>query len=312
MLPKTTAADERPHRRTSVHSVLVGFLAVLTMFPLSAASESIEQQLSGVFVGRSFTIRNFYRGSHLRYGSDGDLLGVKEPGFWSRDGMVKIFSVKLSNEAGIVFQGERFCVLFDPSTGEFLNVKTGDKVDLSVQLLPGERSFEGAVAVLYKVFLTGKDRLPDLVPSYWRDCLTQKVEHPDKHSAWECVPTDRQQVPSFSGKKIIWDNPLPDTSLHNGTILYTIRHKVGYLAEDGRTSPTVKIAPDPIFRWEQRRTVLDATILVLAFTVAEDGTVQKVSIVSPVVPATKMPADEPPPVTSIVPKLRNSCTPLMT
>jgi hypothetical protein len=264
-------------------SITVCFLVGLTVLPLQASDPtSLEQDLSRIFVGRSFTVRNFYRGNHLHFGNDGELLDKKELGYWSRDGMVKIGSVKVSAEGEITLQGERYCVLFDPSTGEFLNVKTGDKLEISVQLPAGAPKMETAIPVLYKVFLTGKDHLADLVPPYWRDCLDQKVNRPDKHSPWECIPRDRQQVPDFAGKKIEWDVTPPDRSLHNGTRLYAIKHEVGFLAEDGTKTPEVLVAPDPIFQWEQRRTTLEAMTLVVGFMVAEDGKPQNISIVSPV------------------------------
>jgi hypothetical protein len=56
-------------------------------FPAYASCD-LEQEMSQIFAGRSFSIRNFYRGGHLRYGSDGQLLGKAESGYWSRDGMV--------------------------------------------------------------------------------------------------------------------------------------------------------------------------------------------------------------------------------
>jgi TonB family protein len=269
--------------RRPFSACLFVLLALLITSQLQASdSTNLEQDLSKIFVGRSFTVRNYYRGGRLHFGSNGELLGKSDVGYWSRDGMVKISSVKLSANGELSFQGERYCVLFDPGTGEFLNVKTGDKVELSVDLPPGDNKMEIAIPILYKVFLTGKDRLPDLVPTYWRDCLNQKMARPDKHSPWECVPQDRQLVPDFSGKKVDWDNPLPDRSLHNGTRLYTIHHKVAYLAQDASSAPEILIAPDPVFQWEQRRTVLDATTLILAFTVDEDGKPQSISIVSPV------------------------------
>jgi hypothetical protein len=44
---------------------------ILGTLSLSApASLTLEQQLNQLFVGRSFTIRNFYRGGHLHYGTD--------------------------------------------------------------------------------------------------------------------------------------------------------------------------------------------------------------------------------------------------
>ena len=279
---------KRTHHGRSLVSACLGLamvplLTLLATSPLHAAEPtSLEQDLSQIFVGRSFTLRNFYRGNRLRYGSDGDLLGKKEPGYWSRDGMVKISSVKLSAEGEIVFKGERYCVLFDPTDGQFSNVKTGDKAEVSVQLPPGKTSLENATQILYRVFLTGGDNLPDLVPPYWRDCLNRKVDRPDKNSPWECVAHDRSLVPDFRGKRIVWDVPPRDRSLHNGMQLYAVSHKVQYLAEDKVTPPGIVLAPDPLFQWEQRRTVLDAMVLVVAFTVGEDGRAKNFSIVSPV------------------------------
>jgi TonB family protein len=261
---------------------IIAVIPLTFALPLQSGQADLEQDLSHVFVGRSFTIRNFYQGTHLRYSSGGDLLNKNEPGYWSRDGMVKIASVKVSREGIIVFQGDRYCVLFSPDDGEFSNVRTGDKVEIQVDLPNGAMTMEETLPALYKVFITGKERLPDLVPAYWKDCLSQKVERPNKHSAWECVAHDRSQVPDFRDKKVVWDIPPRDTSLHNGMQFYALSHRIQYLAEDKVTAPGVLLAPDPLFQWEQRRTALDAKVLVLAFTVGESGKAENVSIVSPV------------------------------
>ena len=196
--------------------------------------------------------------------------------------MVKISSVKVSSDDQLVFQGERYCVLFDKESGEFLNVKTGDKVALSLRLPSGAKTTDSIIPLLYKMFLTGKDSLPDLVPSYWRDCLHQKMNRRDKHSPWECVAHDAQNEPDFTGKKLVWDVPPPDTTLHTGAVKYSLRHKIAYLAENGIKSPQVAMAPDPLFQWEQRRTTLDDITLVLAFNISDTGAVHDVSIVTPV------------------------------
>lgn len=108
---------------------LLRFLVIVSLcFTLSAASvpgwatPSLEDELSRIFVGHSFTIRNFYRGGHLRYGSDGELLAKAEPGYWSRDGMVEFSSVKLSQDNRMIMQGKRTCLLLDQHEGEFSNV----------------------------------------------------------------------------------------------------------------------------------------------------------------------------------------------
>lgn len=269
--------------------VLLRFLAVVSFcFTLSLASvpiwavPNLEDELSSIFVGHSFTIRNFYRGGHLRYGSDGQLLDKAESGYWSRDGMVEFSSVKISQDNRLIMQGKRTCILLDQREGEFSNVTTGDHVEIEVQLKPDQLSLQTVLPSVQKVLLNSHDRLADLVPPYWTNCLSRKVDRRDKHSPWECAVADKQAVPDFEGKKITWDLPPPDNSLHNGTRRYLIQHRVAYLSEAGVKDPTLVVAPDPLFAWEQNRIHLKAMILVLAFTVGEDGRPRDVFIVSPI------------------------------
>jgi hypothetical protein len=64
-------------------------------------------------------------------------------------------------------QGNRYCVQFEPDYGEFINVRTGDKVELEVQLNSDQLNLEAMTPVLQQVLLNTRDRLADLVPSYW-------------------------------------------------------------------------------------------------------------------------------------------------
>lgn len=246
------------------------------------AASGLEDDLSRIFVGRSFTIRNFYRGNHLRYESNGELLDRAEPGYWSRDGMVEFTSVKISPDGALTLEGNRTCVLLDQEQGEFSNVTTGDHVQIEIQLAPDRRNLQTVLPVMQRVLLSSRDRLSDLVPAYWRNCVSQKVERRDKHSPWECVVADKRAVPDFEGKKITWDIPLPDTSVHTRTRHYLIRHRVEYLSEQGVKDPSLGANRDPIFEWAQNRSHLGSVKLVLAFTVSEDGQPRDILIVSPV------------------------------
>lgn len=265
----------------------IRFLVVALMllgFELPAsAAPNLERELAQMFVGHSLTLRNFYQGRDLRYGSDGRLLGKSEPGYWSRDGMVEIFSVKFLKNNELIMQGKRSCVLFDPAKGELADVWTGDRVQITVELKPEQLTLQAVIPILQRVLLTSQDRLEDLVPQYWTNCLQRKVNRPDKHSPWECVALDKRQVPDFAGKKIVWDTQPPDTAppLHNGMQLYALNYRVGYLAEKGMTVPQLLAGPVPIFQWQQRRTKFVAVTLVLSFTVGEDGKPRDIFIVSP-------------------------------
>jgi len=246
------------------------------------ASPALEQELSQIFVGRSFTIRKFYRGSHLRYGSDGQLLEKTEPGFWSRDGMVQFSAVKLSRDGTLVMQGNRYCVQFEPEYGEFINVRTGDKVEIEIQLKPDQFSREALVPVMQKILLSSRDHLADLVPSYWASCLSRKVNRRDKHSPWECEANDKQNVPDLADKQLSWDLPPPDNGFHNGTRHYLLQHRVAYSLDAGMRAPTLLGGPDPFFAWLQERTKVGEMTVGLAFTVGEDGRTHDIVIVSPI------------------------------
>ena len=266
--------------RICVASLTV-LISVLPML-MYASSPALETELSHIFIRRSFTIRNFYRGGRLRYGSEGQLVEKGESGFWSRDGMVEFSSVKISSDNKLIMQGKRTCVLFDPGHGEFTNVKTGDSIQIEVQLDPQQSRIEDVVPILQRILLSSRDRLGDLVPSYWKNCVSRQVERRDKSSPWECVVTDKQAVPDFSGRKVSWDIPLLDDSLHNGMRRYLLRHRVAYLSKPGVKDPKLLVAPDPIFQWEQSRTHIGTMTLVLAFTIAEDGRTHDIFIVSPI------------------------------
>jgi TonB family protein len=242
----------------------------------------IEQEVSGLFVGHVVTLRNFYGGNNLLYGSVGQLLSRAEPGYYSRDGMVEIYSVKLSTEDVMIMRGKRVCLLLDPEKGELNNVWTGDQVEIRVQLGPKPLDLAAAISVLQRVFFTAQDDLALFVPPYWRNCLQQKLFRSDEHSPWECTVPDKRQVTDFTGKKISWDIPPPDNSPHNGMQMYRLKHRVAYLMEEGMVPPQLLSAPDPLFQWIQRRAKLLEMTIILSLDVGADGKPSDITVVSPV------------------------------
>jgi hypothetical protein len=58
--------------------------------------------------------------------------------------------------------------------------------------------------------------------------------------------------------------------------------RLAYLVEESVTPPLLTTGPDPLLRWEQRRTKLRALTLVLSLTIGEDGVPYDIFIVSPV------------------------------
>ena len=252
--------------------------------PASGGS-GLEQQISHLFVGHVVTLRHFYRGNNLQYGSAGQLLGKSEPGYYSRDGMIEIDSVKLSRDGELVMRGKRVCLLLDPQKGELSNVWTGDKIGISVQFGSAPLNFAAATGVLEKVFFTAQDDLTRFVPPYWRNCVQQKLVRSADGSHWECSASSR--IPDFAGKKVSWEAPPVDSSLvnesfGNGMQMYHLSHRVAYLTQDGMVAPQLISAPDPLFQWIQIRARLLAMTIVISLAVDADGTPSDISVVSPV------------------------------
>jgi TonB family protein len=250
-------------------------------FALRCHASDLENQLAQLFVNRSFTIRNFYKGEKLVYNSEGVLVSKAEPGYWSRDGMVLISSVKIESRGQLLMRGERYSAQFDPKTGELEDVRTGDHVEVLINFEANQQTFDATVPVLQKVFVTSHEKLTDVAPSYWKNCLTQKINR-EKNGLWECATAD-QNTPEFSGKKLEWDVPPPDTTLHTGMKLYLLEHRVAYVHEEGDwSSRRLQVSPDPIFSWEQRRVRLAQLTCVLSILIGEDGRITDISIVTPV------------------------------
>ena len=92
--------------------------------------------------------------------------------------MVLISKVKLNPNGELVMTGDRYCVEFDTETGEFLNVRTGDHVEITVSLASNQTSLESTLPVLQKVFITSREKLETLAPLYWGQLLKPKGEPP--------------------------------------------------------------------------------------------------------------------------------------
>lgn len=264
--------------------VLCGILLISSLSSAYASPTSqLEKRLAQIFVNHSFTVRSFYRGDRLLYDSTGVLVGKADTGYWSRDGMVLISSVKMDSDDQLKMRGERYCIEFDPATGEFDNVRTGDHVEISIHLQPSQLDLQSAIPVLQKVFVTSHEKLVDIAPSYWTNCLSHKISRgPGKHALWECPASDKPSASQISVAKLVWDIPPPDNTLHDGTQLYVLQHRVAYPDEAGVSPPRAQVAPDPVFRWEERRVRLGQLTCVLSIVVGQDGRAHDIFIVTPV------------------------------
>ncbi len=64
--------------------------------------------------------------------------------------MVQFSTAKLSREGNLVMQGNRYCVQFESEYGEFINARTGDKVEIEIHIKLDQLSREALVAIMQR------------------------------------------------------------------------------------------------------------------------------------------------------------------
>ncbi len=244
--------------------------------PADDRAKEIENALRRIFEKHSFTIRNFYSGSKLRYDSKGALVGTPVEGYWSRDGFFEIAQVNIRPGNTLVFEGNRAAAVFNWTSGEFQNEHT-DKLTVEVQL---DSSLEpnAVISALYRVFLTGKEKLAEVAPSYWRACLGGKIERRDNRSPWECRATEGD-LPAKNVRAELWTPP-PDNTLKTGMQLYDLHEKIVFFMPEQTHSPFPLSTSRPFLRWAQRRVQLGSAVII-AFEIDEDGVPRQLAISTP-------------------------------
>jgi TonB family protein len=139
----------------------------------AGADVDIEQHLNSNYRDKTFLIRGFYTGNHLKYDSRGEPVGNPHTGYWSVDGEVQIRKIKLSGSR-LQIQAER--LFLDIASEQVLAFRHGnDWVDFNVELDPQHVQAGDVDALLTKIFHTEHDNLLDLVPDYWKPCLNSAL-----------------------------------------------------------------------------------------------------------------------------------------
>jgi hypothetical protein len=257
---------------------LMLFVGLVTRALATDDRRDLESFLRGIFEKHSFTIRNFYKGNALRYDSKGELVGQHAPGYWSRDGLFEITRVTLTPTNVLVFEGNRAAAVLNTSQGEFENQRT-DRLTLEVQLESSQLDRQSVLPLLYRVFLTSKEKLAVIAPPYWRRCQNGRIERSDKRALWQCkIASDA--VDRTNARPVVWTPP-SDTSLHTGMQLYHIGQTIIFLVPEGTNAPVPTEFSTPLLQWAERR-IQKPLAVVIDFTINPEGKPQEFDIVTPV------------------------------
>ncbi len=140
------------------------------------ASDEMEQRLQSQYREKILILRGFYQGTKLIYDSAGMPTGSPVSGDWTVNGFVRVNSLTLSSQR-LAIQADRLVLVNDGHAFGFhadhkKKAKKVSRLRIDADLDPGGITAEKLNALLSKIFLNSQDRFADLVPAYWRPCIS--------------------------------------------------------------------------------------------------------------------------------------------
>jgi TonB family protein len=152
--------------------------AALTLSPESQTPDP-RPQLRDEYQGKTFLVRGFYSGDSLLYDAKGILVGRGDAGDWTADGFVTVDDVYASGPR-IVVESRRLLVVYTDHMFRFRAAERPDagkdsrpvRLKMTVDFGNAIPSDEQAEAALSRIFLTAQDDFSDMVPDFWKPCVS--------------------------------------------------------------------------------------------------------------------------------------------
>jgi TonB family protein len=171
-------------RRSLLLSALASLAFATTLAyptPASATSE-IDQHLRDAYQNKTFVLRSFYSGTALHFDSAGSPPADALAGEWTVDGFVNVEDIHVSGSrlqirASRLHLGwlgaDGLKAVHDVVVkGRADDEKKNRALRIEADLGPGPVTAEAADAALSRIFLTAQDSFADLVPDYWKPCIS--------------------------------------------------------------------------------------------------------------------------------------------
>lgn len=257
-----------------------GFL-LLSLFLLSvfAYPDDLNRHLQDDYVNKTFVLRGFYSGAHLRFDSSGSLVGGNPSGDWTSDGFVLITNIDVKGHE-VRIKARRMSALslnktFSLRIAENENVRPGENkaitVEIGADLGTRRPSADQAEAALAKIFLSDQDDFVSLLPDYWKPCVPAGLAGQDEncHFASEILDIRGMRIPEHEASAVA-----NTTAEQKSPASQRFR-----LAKD-ITPPRLTLHKEPEFSDLARRMKYQGTG-VLGLTVNPDGRPAKIHVLNP-------------------------------
>ena len=246
---------------TSCYCLLFFYLA-FGVVQADCQATDVQQRLRDQYENKILIIRGFFSGNLLPYDPSGAPLAETVPGDWTKDGFILVTDVQLS-EQRLEIKARRLIVV---SRGGELRFFAGTQKERTKKapsliidvLLNSARQAQAALAT---IFLTPHDSLADLVPGFWRPCLTGTNGR---------FSSEIQAVPGVPPPGNTSEAPTAQPEPPAGV------YRVG----GGITPPGVLFQKDPVFDEDARRAGYAGTVT-LMLVVSEKGVPTNIHVARP-------------------------------
>jgi TonB family protein len=229
-------------------------------------TDNLKQYLREHYANRTFIIRGFLSGNHLSYNSLGSPTKHAPAGDWTDNGFVTIGNDPRIEKNHLVLNSQRMVVIFIDKRFQLRAMQHPTKAKIEIEL-SGTPSSQSVDAVLSKIFLNSHDSFVDLVPGYWRACVSSGLAGKDLRCAFA------PELLTMIGAKTEGLQPQETSIAPSAEGIFHLDHA-------GMSPPKATYAPEPQFS-EAARALNFRGTLAVALVVNKDGHPSNFRIVQP-------------------------------
>jgi TonB family protein len=244
------------------------FTLVVFLLAIPACAQTPDpQHILDQYRNRIFVIRGFFPGDHLHFSSTG-VSDNTTNGDWTTDGLVELNDLSISNRV-LTIRAKRLFVSTGRNGFQFLadtpkKRKKAPKLRMDVELGPDENPAN----VLLTIFLTAQDIFSNLVPAYWKSCVSEGLNGKNAQCRFGA---DIAAIPGVATSQNIGSSVVAVDNSANKAIA-----RIGH----GVTPPRVVSRHDPNFSDAARGAKFQGTA-VLMLVVNTSGVPTNIRVVNP-------------------------------
>ncbi len=260
------------HRFLTLTAIAITFLALLSY------AEDVAPSLNQ-YEGKILILRGFYSGSRLHYDGAGNP-GAASSGDWTTDGFVYLHEIRVEGQT-LKIKASRQVVVREKQGFRFQEsnpkkLRKNKKQSIEIEAALGTQGSDQIDLALSRIFLSARDSLADLVPSYWQICVSDGLAGKNEACRFSAELTSVPGVAPLSAK-----SPVNESSSRAPEAEGEDR-AIGELSKIGKgvSPPKALYQMDPEFT-ESAREARFQGVVTLMLVVDKDGQPKNIHIVSP-------------------------------